>query len=254
MKKLAAVLAVALVAFGWAAVHLWQELGAQRQRNLALATDAAAQAVPVVGVGLQGGNAPAAPGATQVASADSGNGAAGRAGPAAAASSAAATAAPPAVRNSPAAAMLRASLEQQFPDVAAALGLTPEEVERLFDLLARQRTDLGTDRLQMMSQGGDGAAREAAAARIAQKEQAYEGELDALLGGKYMQWKDYERGANRRQVEEMERQAMEELRQAVSPPGRRMDDQRLQALNTALEAEQRKLDRARPGESVQQRA
>lgn len=253
MKKLAAVLVVALLGFSWAAVHFWQELSAQRGRNQALAAGAANQARPVSGAGVSVGNTPSEAGAAGGNGGDT-SAAAARALPVVAVSTGSAATTPPASGSSPAAQMLRSALERQFPDVAVALGLTPEEVDRLFELLARRNADLGTDRLQMLSQGNDGAARESVAARIARKEQAYEGELESLLGGKYGQWKDYQRSAGRRQVEQAAREQMEGLRQAVSPPGRRLDDQRLQALNTALEAEQRRLDRARSNESAQQRA
>lgn len=79
----------------------------------------------------------------------------------------------------------RAMFEIMYPDLRQALDLTPEEADRLLDLLAAH---------QVANRGllyNDKSAEERAAA-IQQAQREQEPELQALLGIKYPQWQDYD--------------------------------------------------------------
>jgi hypothetical protein len=145
----------------------------------------------------------------------------------------------------------RMMLEERYPDLARELGLSPEEVDKLLDLMADHATDAGMDRINL-EELPDRAAREDMARQLAQREQAYQGELAALLGGRYEQWKEYERGAMERQRETLARRELEQLRSAVSPAGNAVSDAQLQSLHAALDAEQKRITQESLGQSMQQ--
>jgi len=75
-------------------------------------------------------------------------------------------------------ASMTATMPLNYPDVGKAVGLSPEEVDRLFDLLFEQS-------LQDAQNGvGDANSR-------ARDKQAHEEEIASLLGGKYEKWQEY---------------------------------------------------------------
>lgn len=76
-------------------------------------------------------------------------------------------------------ARFRAGLPTQHPDIEEILSLSSKDVNRLFDLLARQNDELRS--------APDAKAR-------AQRLQAHETELASMLGKKYERWRDYKAG------------------------------------------------------------
>jgi hypothetical protein len=78
------------------------------------------------------------------------------------------------------------------PDVIEAVGLSTEEADRLFDLLAAQQDKSAELFSDLRNAQDPEAARSQLAARLEEIRQSNEAELKELLGGKYTQWKDYE--------------------------------------------------------------
>lgn len=261
MDRKKAVLGGVLVAIGIVVVVLFTEVKSQRERNAGLLARVAQlesvrlPAAPVENVATMPGSAPQA-GATDGE-------------PAPATATVAAT--PPAEQADPLGAVVRQltdseegreytrsmsvlALREQYPDLAQALALTEEQVQQLIDVLARHRVETGLDRVTLINTPRDRAAGEQLARSIAEKEQAQEGELAALLGDKYMQWKDYQRTAATRQREDLQRRQVEQLRTAVSAPGRPVGEAQFSALRAALEAEQQRIQVESRGLGMQQQA
>jgi hypothetical protein len=71
--------------------------------------------------------------------------------------------------------------------VGQVLNLKPEEVDGLFDLLAKHEAN------ELESFGANAASREARFQSVAQQKQVNEAELVSLLGSKYSQWTEYKR-------------------------------------------------------------
>lgn len=258
MDKKNAVLGGVLLVIGIVVAVLFIEVKSQRERNaglLARVTELEAArllAAPVAGV------------TTQPASAPQG-GSTGPAEPAAAT----AAAPVPAGEVNPVGEMVRQMIEseegreytrsmsvlalkEQYPDLAQALGLTEEQAGKLIDLLARHRVETGVDRMTLIDTPRNRAAAERLARSIAEKDQAKEGELAALLGDKYMQWKDYQRTAADRHREDLQRRQVEQLRTAVSAPGRPVGDAQFSALRAELDAEQQRIQVESRGLGLQQ--
>lgn len=146
-----------------------------------------------------------------------------------------------------------AALRQQYPDLAQALGIPEEKAQELLQLLARQRVDMSTDILTLQS--GTQEDREARAERTRSfntRQQAHEGEIAALLGDKYSQWQEYQRTATQRAAETQQRRQVEELRAAVSAPGRPVADAAFETLRIALDAEKRRIQTESSGITMQQ--
>lgn len=136
--------------------------------------------------------------------------------------------------------MMATSLAQEYPDVGAELGLSTGQVDRLFQMLARHRTDVGIDRVGMLTGSADRASREEAMRSIAAAEQANEAQLSELLGADYPRWKEYQRNAAVRQREESTRRQTAEFRAAVSA-GRPIDDAQFESLRAAIAEEERRI-------------
>lgn len=144
------------------------------------------------------------------------------------------------------------SLQQQYPDLAQALGLTAEEADRLIQMLARHQTRTGVARMGAATSAEDAAARQERMRAIIAQEQAHEAELEALLGSRYRPWKEYQRAAMTRQRENVQRQQTETLRMAVSAPGRPVQDAQFEALRAALQAEEQRIRTETGGASARQ--
>jgi hypothetical protein len=134
---------------------------------------------------------------------------------------------------------IRMRLPQQYPDIGKELHLSPEEVEKLFDLLAKQQSGQLTTALS---------ASDPQAAQ--QKRQENEAELTAMLGGRYSQWQTYQETLpTRRQVNQ--------LQTMLGASGNTLSDTQTNPLITALASEQKRIDQemqARyPGNVLQQR-
>ncbi len=89
--------------------------------------------------------------------------------------------------------MMRAMLNQNYPDLAAELGLSADEANRFLDLLGSQGDGSMEDVMALMEGGSPGSAsREALLRRMEEKERAQEAQQSALLGSKYTKWQDYQ--------------------------------------------------------------
>lgn len=144
------------------------------------------------------------------------------------------------------------NLRQQHPDLAKALGLAEEEVDRLIEMLARHDTAIGIRRAGVAAGGHDAASRQELMRGIAEQEQSHEAEVEAMLGNKYMQWKDYQRMSAARQREAMQHRQVEQLRTAVSVSGRPVQQAQFDALRAALQAEERRIQVETRGASTRQ--
>lgn len=144
-------------------------------------------------------------------------------------------------------------LGRRYPDVAQALGITQEEAQQLYEILARNDVNGGREMLALQSRARqDPEARAEQARLMEQHQQEREREVSALLGGKYEQWKQYQRTAAQRERETQQRQQVQELRAAVSPPGRPVDDARFEALRKALDEEQQRIQAESRGLNMRQ--
>jgi hypothetical protein len=253
MKALAAGLAVALVALGIMGGQLWRELRSERANNRELAAridTGAAAPTPGHEASPQPAVEPASSVTPDIAS------------PPAAAELAAQP--PPDLLESTRQllatpegqdfqrGLMRRMLAQQYPDLEAALGLTPEQVEALFDLIATHQASASQDQLAMLGLTGDPAERQESFRRMSAKEQAHEREMAELLGPKYPQWQQYEQAASNRQREDMLRQQSQQLRAVVSSERNPLTDAQFNSLSAALKAEEQVIDRESGGQSMQQ--
>ena len=238
MKIIVSILSIALVGLGGGAIHLWRELESSHQQiaDLQARLDAATAAAEALAVKLPPPVASAAipdqPGTTE---------------PPATRDAPASTPAPaPAIDESVAALremiaspenrartskLMRAMLPTQYPDVGKVLGLSPEQVEQLFDLLARQQdeqSNLFRDRPE------DPAAMQATAQKALAQRQASEAELASMLGSKYPQWQQY-------QQELPTRRQVSDLGTALNAGGMPLSDAQSKPLIAALVVEQKRI-------------
>lgn len=123
---------------------------------------------------------------------------------------------------------MRTLLEQSNPDIGEALGLTPEEERKLLDLLVtnQERTTAA------YRNAPEGASAEERSAAIQARQQENEAELQAMLGSKYSQFKDYNES---RQAWQQRR----DLRAVLEASGMPMTDAQSKALIAALSTEHR---------------
>lgn len=264
MKKLAMVLGATFLIISIVAANLWRELRTQNEQNSQMAMRVAAvESAQLAQVAMSRPPEPATP----PPAADSALSMAVQTAPA--------DTAAPAAREQPARrdtnsliaglqqsmdtpegrefarTMMRMMLAQEFPDLAKEMNLSPEEAEKLLDLLAARRVDLGTG-LQAGRSTRDPAAREEMSRALADRERAFEAELVAILGDNYPKWAEYQRSAADRQREGYARQQVEQLRNAVSSSSNPLGDAQFQLLNTALAEEQRRIDQDSRGLTTQQ--
>lgn len=147
--------------------------------------------------------------------------------------------------------MMVATLQQQYPDLAKALNLSPAEADQLIDLIARKQTDLGMQAGLQLAGSQDPAARQEQARQLAQREQALEAEIAALLGERYPKWQEYERAAETRRRADLASQQANQLRAAISSRSNPLSDAQFEPLAAALAAEQQRIDQESRGLSMQ---
>jgi hypothetical protein len=130
------------------------------------------------------------------------------------------------------AAPLRAALAQAYPDLAKELNLTPEQANKLLDVISKyQLSSLGN-----VIGGGaaDAAGRQNLQAAVQENERKRDAAISAMLGdAKFQQWKEYESSLGARQQ-------VTRLRQTVDTSGQPLSQQQERQLITALAAEQRR--------------
>lgn len=126
----------------------------------------------------------------------------------------------------------RLNLRQHYPDLASDLGVTNEEADRFFDLLADQQLD-GFDAVQ--DEGldpSDPAQRQALERKFAQRQRAHERQIAELLGEDGLQrWQDYQQTMTSR----MRARQLRDSFQAAGMPLR--EDQYSQLRTTLAERE-----------------
>jgi hypothetical protein len=244
MKRIVGVLAVAVVAMGIAAVQFWQELGAERSEAGELAArETTLKAAPLAPVAVQ---LPPAPVAAPVIAA---------AGPQPAAVPAALTT-PPSNPQPPRVAagspmqgilesmatpqgqdamrsMMRSMMAQMYPDIEQELGLTAQEKQKLFDLMADVDADSADLALNIPK---DPAARREVQRKMVESERKQEAKLSALLGSKYPKWEEYQSTAQARQQ-------VDQLRRTLSATGDSLSDAQSKQLVAAFAAEQKRTDK-----------
>jgi hypothetical protein len=249
MKKISAVLAIALVVVGGAAIHLWREVDAGRQQLAALQAqleqrDAqlaalAARPLPQLAASALGSPAPvptqAAPPRPEAA-------------PDAASSFAAMLreqqSSPEMVaRRRQTGRML---METSNPGVAEALGLTPDEKEKLLELLLDQQERSSAFFAEQREPGAATSPQERTAAFQA-RERTADAELQALLGSKYPQWQDY------KETRPAWRQ-LEDLRAVSKAGGAPLTEAQSRSLVAALSTEHRAINEESRSAASQGRA
>jgi hypothetical protein len=135
----------------------------------------------------------------------------------------------------------RMFLPRMYPDVAKALGLTPAEEEKFFDMLARQQAEASSDTLGALGGGTpDRATQEELQRKAMARQQANQAELTALLGGRVTQWQEYQASLPaRRQVSEL---------QTSLGTGKTLSDAQSSSLIAAINAEQTRIQQDRRNE------
>jgi hypothetical protein len=125
----------------------------------------------------------------------------------------------------------RALIEQSNPDIGEALGLTPEEERKLLDLLVthQERTSAV---FRTAPDGDTPATVEERGAALQARQQENDAELQAMLGSKYSQWKDY----NESRAAWQQRR---DLRAVLEANGMPMTEGQSRGLIAALSAEHR---------------
>jgi hypothetical protein len=126
--------------------------------------------------------------------------------------------------------MMRGVMAQMYPDIEQDLGLTPQEKQQLFDLLAME----GQDSAALMLGGGqDPAATREMQRKLVEAQRVQEAKLAALLGSKYPKWEEY-------QSTVAARQQVDQLRRTLGASGNPLNDAQANQLIAAFAAEQRR--------------
>lgn len=240
MNKTSAVLGIALVLVGAAAIHLWREVDAGRQQLAALQTQLAQRDAQLAELAAR----PVPQSVASIAMAPPTTISAASAPVAAAPPSSTATANAAASfieqmrqqQSSPEAMARRRQsgrmlMESSNPGVAEALGLTPDEKDELLELLVEHQERSSAFFNEQQQPGVTISAQERTAAFQA-REKTSDEELQALLGAKYPQWQDY------KQTRQAWRQ-LEDLRVVSKAGGAPLSEAQSRNLVAALSAEHR---------------
>lgn len=122
--------------------------------------------------------------------------------------------------------MLRAMMQQTYPDLAEELDLTASEAAQFFELFLRLQSETGTQFMDLMTGGTmDAARRQQRQLEMLEKERADEAALRRQLGNKYPRWEQYESKAEARAT-------VNELRKLLVTVGNPLTDQQAEALVT----------------------
>jgi hypothetical protein len=132
--------------------------------------------------------------------------------------------------------MMRTAMLAMYPDVGAELDLTPDEVDKLFDLLARQQQELMTDSAGLFAGANDPAATQELMRKTTEKEQAHQREQEVMLGGKYPKWQEYQSTA-------AARQQVAQLRTVLGASGNPLSEAQEKSLVAAFAREQARSER-----------
>jgi hypothetical protein len=189
MKKLSTTFAAILVIVAIAAAVLWRQLSIEREQLTDLATRVADMEKAQLATATPAAPAPP-PADTGSAQAIAPTPAPNTPGTAAPVSKSVA-AGMAAVISQPA--VLRRALEQQFPDAAKELDLTPAETDKFFALLAKQAAGAASSALGMLGGSGDGATQQESMRKLMEDQLSADKEMSALLGARrHQQWQEYQ--------------------------------------------------------------
>lgn len=129
----------------------------------------------------------------------------------------------------------RMLMRTSHPDLAEALGIAPDEAERVLDLLATQQERFSAVFDESRNSNDPATATRDAAPRLEEHRLRSQSELQELLGSKYPQWQDY-------QQTQAVWQQRRDLRAVLDAAGTPLSDAQSEALITALSAEQRSIN------------
>lgn len=124
----------------------------------------------------------------------------------------------------------RGMLTDRYPDIEAVLGLSAEQVSKLFDVLAQQQTEV-------MVEASAGPVSDPATGRVligGSRQKEHEAQLSALLGNKYSQWKQYN-------LELPVRREVQDLTVILESDGMSLNNSMKAPLVAALLAEQKRI-------------
>ncbi len=122
--------------------------------------------------------------------------------------------------------MMRAMMQQTYPDLAEELDLTASEAAQFLELFARLQSETGTQFMDLMTGGTmDAARRQQRQLEMLEKERADETALRRQLGNKYPRWEQYQSKAEARAT-------VNELRKSLATVGNPLTDQQAEALVT----------------------
>ncbi len=131
-------------------------------------------------------------------------------------------------------AQIRLSLPQTYPGLAEALGLSPQEADKLFDLLAKNQMEMQANTPPIVNgQSDQQAVREMDRVRQDAQQRLNDSLLATLGDSRYRQWQDY-------QETRPGRQRAVQLSRTMEAIGEPMSDAQMRPLTTALVAEQKR--------------
>jgi hypothetical protein len=145
----------------------------------------------------------------------------------------------------------RASLTEQYPELAAGLQLSEEQAGQFMDLLARQQVELASLIAARPRDIRDGVYSQGLLRDITVMELSDNAEQAALLQDKYQNWLQL-------QHDNLQRNPIDQLQNRLVQQGAGISDQDMDALNVALAAEQDRIgreqlrDAAPPGQDPRQ--
>jgi hypothetical protein len=128
--------------------------------------------------------------------------------------------------------LMRTVLESSNPNLAEALGIAPDEADKLLDLLAAHQEGMSAVFNNNAESGSMTPQERSAAAQ--QRQQANQAELQALLGSKYPQWEDY-------QQTRPAWQQLRDLRAVTSSSGAPLTDAQGKSFVAAIAVEHRNI-------------
>lgn len=132
----------------------------------------------------------------------------------------------------------RTLMNTAHPDIDEALGLSPQEEDKLLDLLAVHQARSSAVFVSGRPDTDQASARQNVAAALAEHQRTNEAELQNLLGSKYPQWQDY-------QQTQPAWQQRRDLRAVLDAAGTPLTEAQSQTLIAALSAEQRSFNQTR---------
>lgn len=237
MRIVSAILGIALVIAGGAAIQLWRDAGRAQEQIAQLKAQIQGQSAGLPARSAT--QATQAPASVSIATPE--NAQASESAPVAVAAQPVPGAVSPdllavlkAQMSSPETAARTQALQRSMlvsanPDLREVLGLSADETEKLLDLLAANTASLSA--LSGSPRDPSISPQERARA-MAERSQANEAALQAMLGSKYAQWKEYEEA---RPAYQQRR----DLRAVLNAAGAPLTDAQDKALIAALSAEQR---------------